>query len=405
MRRTGLIRHSYLLGAAIMAASSAAAQDAPEGGFSLSFGIDQRFDLGRNVDLETPAEGTSATSATRFSFGLSSITPLDRLEFNASAGLFIEDTPDTAGTEVDFGRPDLSFSYVREIPDALLSVTARLVQDDVDALDDDLALVGADGTQTDFGVTLRYEGLRTAPASIFLETSFDRTEYEDTTDPSLIDSDTYGLTLGTVLRFTDVLSATLSVGREREVDAAGAITETTTTTAELAQVLANGSIFGSVTHTDDGTERVVALEFGRTLALANGGSLTGIIGVTDSDLGGNDLTASVSLTNPLPDGAITASLSRSASYDTTAAETTVDTELALGWTRAVNDRGSIAVDFSWAVADAPSERIEETELAATYSYALSPASTLDVGVSYRTRDDLGGSANSPAVFVGLGRSF
>jgi hypothetical protein len=139
--------------------------------------------------------------------------------------------------------------------------------------------------------------------------------------------------------------------------------------------------------------------------LANGGELTGIIGVTDSDLGGNDLTASVSLTNPLPDGAITASLSRSASYDATAAETTVDTELALGWTRAVNDRGSIAVDFSWALADAPSERIEETELAATYSYALSPASTLDVGVSYSTRDDLGGSARSPAVFVGLGRSF
>jgi len=405
MRRTGLIRHSYIVGAAIMAASSAVAQDAPDGGFQLSFGIDQRFEYGRNVDLATPAEGSSATSSTRFSFGLTSITPLDRFEFGASADLLIENSPDTAGTEIDFGRPDLSFSYVREIPDALLSVTARYVEDDVGALDDDLTLTGADGTEIDYGVTLRYEGLRTSPASIFLEASFDGTEYRDTTDPTLIDSDTYGLELGTILRLNDVLTATLSVGKDREVEEPGTVTETTTTTAELEQALANGTAFASLTHEDDGTEGRTTLEFGRSLTLANGGSLTGRIGITDSDLGGNDLIASLDWVNPLPDGSISASLSRGVDYDTAAAETTVDTRLDLGWTREVNDRATLVVDFSWAVSDAPSERIEETELGATYSYALSPASTLDVGMSYRTRDDLGGRAESPVVFVGLGRSF
>lgn len=405
MRRTGLIRHSYLLGAAIMAASTASAQDAPEGGFNLSFGIDQRFELGRNVDLATPAEGTSATSATTFSFGLSSITPLDRIELDVAADLRIENTPDTAGTDVSFGRPVLGFSYVREIPDALLSVTASYVEDDVGALDDDLTVIGADGTQIDYGVTLRYEGLRSAPASIFLEGTFAGTEYRDTTDPGLLDSDTYGLSLGTVLRLSDVLRATLSVGREREVEEPGTITETTTTRVELEQTLANGAVFGSAEHSTDGTENRVTLEFGRSLALANGGSLTGRVGVTDSDLGGSDLTAALALTNPLPDGEITASLERSASYDTTAAETTVDTRLELGWTRDVNESASVGLDFAWAVSDAPSERIEETELVATYSYALSAASTLDVGMSYRTRDDLGGRAESPSIFLGVGRSF
>lgn len=393
------------MGAAILAASAASAQEAPDGGFQLSFGIDQRFEYGRNVDLATPAEGDSATSTTRFSFGLSSITPLDRIEFGAAADLLIESSPDTDGTEIDFGRPDLSFSYVREIPDALLSVTARYVEDDVGALDDDLSLTGSDGTEIDYGVTLRYEGLRTAPASIFVEASFDGTEYRDTTDPTLLDTETTALELGTVLRLNDVLSATLSIGQEREVEEPGTVTETTTTTAELEQVLANGTVFGSISQADDGTENRITLEFGRSLTLANGGSLTGRIGVTESDLGGNDVIASLEWVNPLPDGSITASLSRGVDYDTAAAETTVDTRLDLGWTRDVNDRASIALDFSWALSDAPSEQIEETELGATYSYALSAASTLDVGMSYRTRDDLGGRAESPVVFVGIGRSF
>lgn len=406
MRRVGLIRHSYLLGAAIMAASPALAQGAGEGGFNLSFGIDQRFEYGRNVDLDTPSLGTTARSTTLFSFGLSSITPLDRLTFDASMDLLIEDSPSTSGTEIDLGRPNLAFSYVREVPDVLLGVDATYREGDVDALDDDLTLSGTAGTQTDYGVTLRYEALRTAPASVFLEMSFDRTEYQDVTDPALVDSDTYGVTVGSVLRLNDVLSATLSAGRSREVEDAGPVTNTTTLSAELTQTMANGTIFGSLTHEDDGTEKRYTLEFGRSLGLANGGSLTASAGVTHSDQGGSDLIASLDLVNPLADGAITASLSRSASFDDgPPAETTVDTRLALGWTRNVNERSSVALDLSWAQSDAPSETIEETELVATYSYLLAAESTLDVGFSYTTREDLGGRANSPLVFVGIGRNF
>lgn len=405
MRRSGLIRHSCLIGAAFMAASTAAAQTAPEGGFNLTFGIDQRFVIGRNVDLSVPADGTTASSSTRLSFGLSSITPVDRITLDASAALLIENGPSTSGTEFSLARPAIELGYVREIPEALFSATATYTEDDVGAADDDITLTGADGTEITYGVVLRYEALRTSPASIFLQADLDGTDYRDTTDPTLIASNTYGFTVGTVLRFSDVLSSTLSARREREVDDAGVTTVTDIYNASLEQGLVNGSAFATLSHEDDGFERRITFELGRSLALANGGTLRAQVGVTQSDVGGNDLIASVDLTNPLADGAITASVARSASYDATPGETVIDTRVALGWTRNVNERASVAVDLTWELSDAPSERITQTEIGATYSYALSQFSTLDVGMTYQTREDAGGTARSPLIFVGLGRSF
>lgn len=383
-------------------ATAVSAQEA--GGVRLTFGIEQRFEFGRNLGLAVPSEGSSKTSATVLSFGLFSETGLDRLEFTASGALVIENSPDTVGTEIDFGRPEVGFAYVREVPEALFSITARYRSDDVGALAEDLADATADGTQIDYGVTLRYEALRTSPASLFVEGSFDGTEYQDTTDPTLLDTDTYGLTVGTRLRFSEVLFGTLSVGQSREVESSGAITETTTTRAGLDYAMANGSAsVGLIFDSGDDEDRTT-LEFGRTLELPTG-SLSGRLGVTKSDVGGTDLVGGIDWTQELPAGVFTVSVVRSASYDTTLAETTVDTGVALGWERAVNDVSSVALDLTWDLSDAPSERIEETEIGATYSYSLTVDASLDVGMRYRVREDLAGRAQSPLVFVALGRTF
>ena len=91
------------LGAALMA-STATAQDA-EGGLRLVFGIEERLEYGRNLALAVPAEGSTSSAATTLSFGLYSSTPLDRLEFTASAALLVENAPDTDGTVTDGSYP------------------------------------------------------------------------------------------------------------------------------------------------------------------------------------------------------------------------------------------------------------------------------------------------------------
>jgi hypothetical protein len=367
----GLIRGACLVLAAGTAATGAAAQDV--GGVRHTFDVEQRFEFGRNLDLATPAEGSSAVAATVLSYGLFSETPLDRLAFTASGALVIENSPDTAGTDIDFGRPEVGFLYVREVPDALFSVALRYVSDDVSALTDDLALADASGTEIDYGVTLRYEALRTSPASIFVEATFDATEYEDTTDPSLVESDTYGLTAGTRLRFSEVLDGVFSLGVTREEDSAGIVEETFIIRAGVEYEMIDGFATVFLTREEGDTEDSTALDLDWTRAL--------------------------------PDGALSLGVGVSQTFDSVAGERTDETDVEIGWTRTVNDESAIALSLSWAQSDAPSEQIWETELGATYSYALTDDASLDVGASYRERDDAGGRAASPLLFVALGRSF
>jgi hypothetical protein len=105
-------------GAACLSASGAIAQDA-DVGVQLVFGIEQSLEMGENLGLIVPSEGSSTIAATTLSFGLSSQTALDTLEFTGSAALLVENTPDTDGTEADIARPELGFSYRREVPNAV----------------------------------------------------------------------------------------------------------------------------------------------------------------------------------------------------------------------------------------------------------------------------------------------
>jgi hypothetical protein len=371
MRDMGLIRGACLALAAGTAATGVAAQDV--GGVRQTFDVEQRFEFGRNLDLATPAEGSSSVAATVLSYGLFSETPLDRLAFTASGALVIENSPDTAGTEVDFGRPEVGFLYVREVPDALFSVALRYVSDDVSALADDLTVADATGTEIDYGVILRYEALRNSPVSIFVEATFDATEYEDTIDPTLIESDTYGLTAGTRLRFSEVMDGVFSLGVTREDDAAGVVADSFIIRAGVEYDMIDGFAAVFLTREEGDIEDSTSLEF--------------------------------DYTQDLPVGALSLGVTIAQTFDSGVGERTDETDIEIGWTQAINDASAIAVSLSWAQSDAPSEQITETELGATYSYALTEETSLDVGASFRERDDAGGRASSPLVFLALGRSF
>lgn len=371
MRKMGVIRGACLAVAAGAAASTAVAQES--NGIRQTFDIQQRFEYGRNVDLEVPAEGSTTAAATVLSYGLTSETALDRLAFTATGALVIENSPDTAGTEVEFDRPEVGFLYVREIPDALFSISARYARDDVSELAEDLADADADGTEIDYGVTLRYEGMRTSPASIFVEATFDGTEYEDTTDPTLIESDTFGIAVGTRLRLNEVLDGVFSLGAEREEEVTGTVDNRLVFRAGLEYEMIDGFAAVFLIREDGDVEDSTGLELDYTRELA--------------------------------DGALSFGLSYAESDEVGVAGTTVDTDIDIGWAQSVNDVSSITLAVSWAQSDTPAERIEETELGATYSYALTDRTRLDMGASYRVREDGAGRATSPEVFLALGRSF
>lgn len=410
------------------------------------FGLEQRFEAGRNLGLEVPDEGTTAKATTRLSFGLTSRTPIDTLEFTASTALVIENSPDTDGTEYDLGRPDLTFGYTREIPDAVFAATARFRRDDVDATADDLSDKTTTGTRTDTGATLRYETGRTGPLDFSAGLNYSRTDYTDTVDPDLNDKETIGLSLGTRLRFSEVLTGTgdVIVSRTEEDDAAQTLTEKTTVTvgAEYAisrRLAAKASIgvteiekteFGVLTRTsgpdarlgfvldmpngnatadftlltDDNEGERTTLEFSRALMLP-AGAFTARVGLTRAEGGDTEIIGGVDWTRELPESQIRLSLDRDVDFDEEEDETEVKTTFTAAWDREVNALSSVGLDFSYRISDAPSQRIEQTEIGATYRYALTRDWSLNSGLRYRVRDDADGRAESPSVFVSLGRKF
>lgn len=441
--RRGVLLGAGLLGAGL-SALPALAQD--EGGLRMVFGLEQRFEAGRNLGLEVPDEGDSISAETRLSFGLSDRTALSVLEFGASAALVIENTPDSDGTEIDVGRPDLSFAYTREVPNALFGVTAHYREDDVDAFDLDLTDDADEGTRTDYGAGIRFETGRTAPLGFAAALSHDVTEYHDVTDPDLNDIRTTRLDLETRLRFSEVLTGRISLAASRaeEEDAADTLTEsltafagfdylvserlslglslghtridteefgiTTRDTGPFAQLdldyaMPNGSATAALsvaTDADEGTR--TTFEIGRALDLPRG-ALSARLGVTHADAAGTDLIGGLAWTHALPDSRIEVSLERSVYYDDDDDETAVNTAFDIVWSHDVNALSTIGLDFSYEVSDAPSERIEVAGIGATWRYALTPDWHLDTGMRYRVRRDLDGRAESPSIFVSLGRSF
>lgn len=448
MVRSRTIRRTILRGAGLLGAGLAAvpalAQD--EGGLRMVFGLEQRFEAGRNIGLEVPDEGDSVSATTRLSFGLSDRTELSWLELTASAALVAENTPDSDGTEISVGRPDLAFAYTREVPNALLGVTAHYREDDVDAFDGDLTEDADEGTRTDYGAGIRLETGRTDPLGFTLGLSHDVTEYQDVTDPDLNDIRTTMLDLETRLRFSEVLTGRIGLAatREEEEDAASTLTESLTAlvgfdyelserltlglslgqtridteefgvtrreTGPVARLdlnyeMANGTATAALSVTTDADEDTrTTFEIGRTLDLPMG-ALSARLGVTRTDEAGTDVIGGLAWSRALPDSRIEMSLERSVSYDDDDDETVVDTAFSVAWSQDVNELSAIGLDFSYEVSDAPSERIEEAGIGATWRYSLTPDWRLDTGVRYRVRDDLDGRAESPSAFVGLSRSF
>lgn len=373
----------------------------------LTFGIEQRLETGWNIDLLVPEDGRTTASITRLSFGAVTRTPLDALEFNAAAALVVENADDTGGTEVELGRPSLELRYTREVPNAIFMIGAQYRQDDVDAFDEDLAEADRVGTRTDSSIEMRLETGRTAPLGFAFISSFSRTEYEDTTDPTLTDTDTLRVGVETRLRFSEVLEGRIGLGyaREDEADALGTVVETETATLGLTYAMANGTATAELSFSSDDEEGDrTTLMFGRTLALP-AGSLSARLGVSDGDIGGTDLVGGLSWSQELPRGGLDVVLERRIGFDEDTVEAVTNTLVSVSLAREINETSSLSLLLSHEISDAPSERIDLSQFSATYRYDLTEYWGLDAGARYRVRHDASGRSESPDVFIALSRSF
>ena len=401
MSRTGPLRGGLILAAATLAGVPATAE------VVLTFGVEQRLEIGRNIDLSVPEGGQTTSAVTRLSFGAVTRTPLDALEFSAAAALVVENSDDTGGTEFELSRPDLGLRYTREVPTALFAVGAVYRRDDVDAFDEDLSVSDLDGTRTDSSVDLRFETGRTAPLGFAFAGSLTQTTYQDTTDPELVDTETLRVGVEAQLRLSEVIQASARLGYEREEETAAplSVTEARTAGLGLTYALANGAATADLSfRTEDAEGDRTTFILGRSYELP-AGSLSARLGVSRGDVGGTDVVGGLSWTQELPRGLLEVGLERRIDFDDDAVEALEITRFAVSFTQELSPLATLGLGLSHEVSDAPSERIELSQFAATYTYALTEDWGLSSGLRYRVRHDADGRSDSPDLFVALSRSF
>lgn len=441
MRRTGqLFGGVCALGATLLPGASLA----QEGGTLLTFGIENRFEVSRNADLAVPADGTDIANVTQLSFGIQSETALDRLEFEVTGGIIAQDTAD--GSEVDFGRSALTFGYAREVPTAALGLSAEYRTDDVGAFGDDLGAVDETGTRSDTFLSAGLEIGRTSGVGLAFGVAYDRTEYTDVTDPDLVDTQEWRGDVTAILRFSEVATGRVGVRyRHREEEDLGttttdagtvfvgldyAVSERADLAVELGYTETETEEF-DVIETERGPDASVRLsydmpvgtayallsvatdadegqretfEIGRALE-TDRDTISARLGVTHGDETGTDLIGGLDWTRALPDGSIGVSLEHSVAYDEDDDAETDESVFSLNWTKNVSEVSTILLDLSYELSDSPTERIEQVTVDAGYNYLLTQDWSLSSGVGYTVRDDAGGRAESPRLFVALSRDF
>lgn len=418
---------------------------AQDGGVVLTFGLENRFEAARNSALSVTAEGTEIANVTRLSFGLTSETAIDRLSFFAAGAAIIENAAGSSGTELDFGRGEVTLNYHREVPAALFDLTGELRSDDIGSFDD-LAAADETGTQTDYVLSARLETGRTSTVGLVLGLGYAQTDYQDSSDPDLFDIREARGDAAVLLRFSE--TATGRIGArytQREEDDPGTtVTETTVgyvgidyavnerldLSAELgyAEVeteefdvidrlsgpdLQLGAMYempvGSLSatfrvtqSTDEGQRET--FEIGRTFETPVN-SVTARLGITHIDDAGSEVIGGLVWNRTLPDGSLGLEMAREVSFDSDDDEVVETSTIGINWLKNVSDVSSISLAVEYEQSDSASETIEQVTFGAGYSQQLTADWNLETGVNYRVRDDLDGRARSPGIFVALSREF
>lgn len=441
MRRSGqFFRGVITLGATLLPGAGLA----QEGGVLLTFGFENRLEISRNDSLSVPAAGTEIANVTLLSFGLLSETSVDRLEFGVTGGVIALD--DDTGSGIDFGRSTLTFAYRRDVPAAVLELSAEYRTDDVGAFGDDLADADESGTRSDLALSARLETGRTSGVGLAMGLAYDQTDFTDTTDPDLVDTWEWRGDIAALLRFSEVATGRVGVRyRHREEEDLGtttvdaetyfvgldyALSERAGLAVELGYTKTDTEEFGVIERTrgpdaslrlsydmpvgtafavlsvatdpDEGQRET--FQIGRDLE-TDRDTISARLGVTRGDETGTDLIGALDWVRALPDGSIGLSVERSVAYDDGDDVQVTDSVFSLNWTKNVSEASTILFDVTYELSDSPTERIEQVSLDAGLNHRLTEDWSLAGGVGYTVRRDAGGRAESPSLFVSISRDF
>lgn len=443
MRRSGLALGGVCAVTTALTSSAALAQD---GGVRLVFGLENRLEIARNSELSVPATGTDVINATVLSFGLTTETAIDRLEFTASGAILAENNPDMSGTQLDFGRELVTLAYHREVPAAVLDLSGEYRSDSLDSFRDDLTTVDETGTRTDLSLAARLEIGRTSSVGFAAGVGYDSTNYQDALDPELDDTSIKRADVAMILHASEITTGRIGLrySLRKDENPGTRTVRTLTTYAGLDTAISDRlDLAAEIGYTDSKDEdfdvidrvRGPALSLGLTydmpagtaMALLRittdadegqretfeigrdietpGSTISARLGVTHADTTGSDVIGSLRWDHPLPDGAIGLNLERRVSYDADAEESVTYSLIRANWAKTISDLSSISMDISYELSDAPSERIEQVTLGAGYTYRLTEDWSLDSGIGYRVRKDADGRAESPNLFVSISRDF
>jgi hypothetical protein len=450
-----------LLGALCLPILPALAQEG--GGVRMFLGLDQDFEVGENLALENPAEGNSNISTTRLSFGVVSETERQTLDLLLSGALTIQDTPDTDGTETDFGTPQARLRYTLNSQNSSLSLNGFyrvdfidnltfedfINQDGVLELPEDFADLSGNGERTAYGFDALLELGKTAPLGFNLSAGASGNRYSGTNDPGLFDFSRTYVGADALLRMSPVLTGLVGLGYDTyDADNAEQTYRTTTTgdvgviyeiserasiearigvtqieteefgadssstgpvgSLSYAYAMPDGEITADLTASIDpetGDQRTDLL-IGRSRDLPDG-AIAFALGVTDPEFGSIEPIGNLSWVRELPAARLTARIDRQVSTSNQD-ETGLTTLVALGYDQDINDVSGFALDLTYGESDSTSSsnRTTRTGITATYRRALTEDWNLNTGVNYRVRDeDTVGRSDSPSVFLSIGRRF
>ena len=456
-RRGQTYNKTLLLTAALAAAAGAsAAQDDP-GGLRFVYDVGVGVSVTDNEGLADPGEGVTTRLTSDLTFGIVSQTRTATLDARIGFdGEYLNDP--VSGDEFDAGSPVGSIRYTREAANSRFSFGASYSRDRVDDvltfLDEDfnpVDLIFDAGTlqrlRADADLAFGIEG----PVGVTFGARFDDRDYIDTTDPDLFDRRTLTLSAGLRLQFSDVATGRLSVRATRYEDDDTPRTERDTYVlaagldylvdpvtrvsidANFTQIdeslagfalptvdavgfgisaertLSNGTIDASLSRDvgTDGTTRD-SVSVGRDMDLPRGALSFGI-GYSTSDTGEDALVADLALRRDLPDGSLSATLSRSVTQNDDDEETLI-TRLSLGYSREINSASDVRVTFglgqSEDLAAAGGGTTTRADLDLVYTRDF--VADLDWSVGYRARylEEPGTSSRlSNTVFTRIDRRF
>lgn len=430
----------------------------------MRFGISERIETGRNLQLDYPELGSSTISTTTLSFGITKDTDVEKLNFGVSGALQIQNTPDTDGTETDFADPRFTLSYDRNGENADLSVFANYFQSNIDTLTlqdfidangdillpEDFQNLQGNGTRTSYGAGILLQTNEGDPLRFNLSAGASGIDYSGAVDPDLYNYNRAYAGVKAFLRLSDVARATAAL-RYSTYDAQDSVETYRTTTLGTVgfeyDISARASLNGSIGMTHINTEEIGSpddtvdkpvgnlgytldmpngaftadlafltdaegaqrtdLIFGRSLELPDGG-LSFTIGLTDPEFGNVEPIGSLNWRRKLPAGTLSAQLARKVTTWNTD-ETSLSSLVALNYRQSINEISGFGLTATYAQADGTesSDASWRSGLTASYYYQLTQDWNLDTGVSYRTykEDGMGGTATSPLFYVTIARNF